>query len=388
MSLAEFQGIFWWEWTHRLIAQLIGVAFAVPFAWFLIRRQLPRRLIPYLVGLFVLGGLQGLLGWAMVASGLVDRPSVSHYRLAAHLSMDLTIYSLTLWTAFFVSRPRATLLTPVGDYAGRCSSTPSSGSAALAITIVWGAFTAGLRAGLVYNTFPLMGGGIAPPDLFGMHPWWSNFVENPGSVQFVHRMLAMTTGLIILALALRLRGKGIAPELGKLATALFVIVAFQITLGIETVLHQVPVWLGALHQANAILLLGIVVRTLFLLRLPYTRRNSSRGSSLTRGGVRLVRQGASIDQQGRAGHQHRKVAGAEQGDPRDVVGHTQPPERQGGANLLFQRLDSRQLVAFGLGLAFLNAGRADASRRQAQHAYLVRAPLHAEALGQADDAML
>ncbi|HTJ62680.1 MAG TPA: COX15/CtaA family protein [Alphaproteobacteria bacterium] len=271
MSLAEYQGIFWWEWAHREIAQLIGVAFAVPFLYFLARRQIPRRLAPYLVGLFVLGGLQGLIGWAMVASGLVHRPSVSHYRLAAHLSMDLTIYSLTLWTAFFVSRPRATLLTPVGDLRV-LRKHAALGLTMLAITMVWGAFTAGLRGGLVYNTFPLMGGGIVPPDLLGMHPWWSNFVENPGSVQFVHRVLAMTAGLIILALALRLRGKGIAPELGKLATALFVIVALQITLGIETVLHQVPVWLGALHQANAILLLGLMVRTLFLLRVPSAPR--------------------------------------------------------------------------------------------------------------------
>jgi cytochrome c oxidase assembly protein subunit 15 len=271
MSLAEFQGIFWWEWSHRLIAQVIGVAFALPFLYFLIRRQLPRRLVPYLVGLFVLGGLQGLLGWAMVASGLVDRPSVSHYRLAAHLSMDLTIYSLTLWTAFFVARPRGTALTRA-DHQPILQRHAALGLAALAITIVWGAFTAGLRAGLVYNTFPMMGGNFAPPDLMARHPWWSNFVENHGAVQFTHRMLAMTTGLILIALALRLRAPTVAPELRKIATALFAIVALQIFLGIETVLNQVPVWLGALHQANAILLLGIVVRTLFLLRAPATAK--------------------------------------------------------------------------------------------------------------------
>ena len=271
MSLSEFQGIFWWEWTHRLIAQLIGVAFALPFLWFLIRRQLPRRLIPYLVGLFVLGGLQGLLGWAMVASGLVDRPSVSHYRLAAHLSMDLTIYSLTLWTAFFVARPRGAALTPA-PHQPILQRHAALGLAALAITIVWGAFTAGLRAGMLYNTFPMMGENFAPPDLLAYHPLLSNFVENPGSVQFVHRMLAMTTGLILIALALRLRAPTVAPELRKMGTAVFAVVALQIFLGVETVLNQVPVWLGALHQANAILLLGIVVRTLFLLRTPITAK--------------------------------------------------------------------------------------------------------------------
>jgi heme a synthase len=271
MSLGEYQGIYWWEWTHRLIAQLIGAAFALPFLYFLIRRQLPRRLIPYLVGLFVLGGLQGLLGWAMVASGLVDRPSVSHYRLAAHLSMDLTIYSLTLWTAFFVSQPRAPALTPA-PHQPILQRHAVLGLTALAITIVWGAFTAGLRAGLVYNTFPMMGGNFVPPDLLAQHPWWSNFVENHGAVQFTHRMLAMTTGLILIALALRLRAPTVAPELRKAATALFAVVALQIFLGVETVLNQVPVWLGALHQANAILLLGIVVRTLFLLRTPTTAK--------------------------------------------------------------------------------------------------------------------
>jgi cytochrome c oxidase assembly protein subunit 15 len=266
MTLAEFQGIYWWEWTHRLIAQLIGVAFALPFLWFLIRRQLPRRLTPYLVGLFILGGLQGLLGWAMVKSGLDQRPSVSHYLLAAHLSGDLTIYCLTLWTAFFVARPRSAAAP--GENRPILQRHAAIGLAALAVTMIWGAFTAGLRAGLLYNTFPLMGGGIVPPDLLAYKPLLSNFIANPGAVQFVHRMLAMTTGLILLALALRLRAPSVAPELRKLATLLFVIVALQIGLGIETVLNQVPVWLGALHQANAIFLLGITVRTLFLLRAP------------------------------------------------------------------------------------------------------------------------
>jgi cytochrome c oxidase assembly protein subunit 15 len=271
MSLREFQGIFWWEWTHRLIAQLIGVAFAVPFLYFLARRQLPRRLVPYLVGLFALGGLQGLMGWAMVASGLVDRPSVSHYRLAAHLSLDLTLYSLTLWTAFYVSRPRAGISAPPA-LRPILRRHAAIGLGALAVTMVWGAFTAGLRAGMLYNTFPLMGGGIAPPDVLAFSPWWSNFTENPGAVQFVHRTLAMITGLTLMALGLRLRAPAIAPELRKLATAIFGVAILQILLGVETVLNQVPVWLGALHQANAILLLGLMVRCVFLLRAPTTQQ--------------------------------------------------------------------------------------------------------------------
>jgi cytochrome c oxidase assembly protein subunit 15 len=265
MSLAEYKGIFWWEFAHRLFARSIGVVFLVPFLWFLMRRQLSRRLVPYLVGLFALGGLQGLVGWLMVASGLVDRPSVSHYRLAAHLLMDVTLYALTLWTAFYVFRPRPVPLAPEGARRGLRRQT-IVGLSLLAVTMMWGAFTAGLRAGLIYNTFPLMGGQIAPPDFFALSPWWTNFTENHGSVQFVHRALAITTGLMLIGLALSLRQKPIGAELRRMGTALFLVVLLQIGLGIETVLNQVPIWLGALHQANAILLVGVLVRILFLLR--------------------------------------------------------------------------------------------------------------------------
>jgi cytochrome c oxidase assembly protein subunit 15 len=265
MSLADFKDIFWWEWIHRLFARSIGVVFLVPFLWFLARRQVSRRLAPYLAGLFALGGLQGVVGWLMVASGLVDRPAVSHYRLATHLSLDVTIYALTLWTAFFVFRPRPEPQAPEAARPG-LRRQAIVGLALVGVTMMWGAFTAGLRAGLVYNTFPLMGGAIAPPDFFALHPWWSNFTENHGAVQFVHRALAITTGLMLIGLALSLRQKVIGSELRRVGTALFVVVLLQIGLGIETVLNQVPVWLGALHQANAILLVGVLVRVLFLLR--------------------------------------------------------------------------------------------------------------------------
>ena len=144
MTLADFKGIFWWEWTHRLFAQMIGVAFALPFLWFLIRRQLPKRLVPYLVGLFALGALQGLVGWLMVASGLEDRPSVSHYRLALHLSVALTLYSASLWTAFYVFRPRSAGNVP-GDLVRPFRQHAKLAVTMLAVTMVWGAFTAGLR---------------------------------------------------------------------------------------------------------------------------------------------------------------------------------------------------------------------------------------------------
>ena len=265
MTLGAYKDIFWWEWAHRLFAQSIGIVFLVPFLWFFARGRISRRLAPYLAGLFALGALQGLMGWLMVASGLVDRPSVSHYRLAAHLSLDVTIYALTLWTAFYVLRPRPVPMAPeaMGQSLHRQAI---AGLALLGTTMVWGAFTAGLRAGLVYNTFPLMGGGVAPPDFFALAPWWANFTENHGAVQFVHRALAITTGLFLIGLALGLRHKSIGQELRRAGTALFVVVLLQIGLGIATVVNQVPVWLGALHQANAILLVGVLVRALFLLR--------------------------------------------------------------------------------------------------------------------------
>lgn len=259
MTLAEFQQIFFWEWLHRLWGHLIGIAYLVPFLVLLARRAVPRHAIRPLVGLFVLGGLQGVVGWFMVASGLNERPSVSHYRLAMHLLLALLIFALTVWTARGLWAPR-----PVRDAAAARTRPPAIAAlCALSLTLLWGAFTAGLDAGLVYNSFPLMGGGLAPPDLLAMQPAWINFVENHGAVQFTHRMLAYTTAALVIWTALRARAAGAAPRLARFSRGAIHVVLLQIILGIATVLMQVPTWLGALHQANAILLLTVLVLVLF-----------------------------------------------------------------------------------------------------------------------------
>ena len=193
MTLEEFKGIFFWEWLHRLWGRLIGIVFAVPFVWFLARKQIDRRLGLRLALFFVLGGLQGFIGWFMVQSGLDVRTSVSPYRLALHLGFALAIYALMLWTALDLLKMQAFRVS---------RDLRRHGWAALgflAITMIWGAFTAGLHAGEAYNTWPLMEGDVLPDAAFTILPKWKNVFENLALVQFTHRWLAPMTMLIILA---------------------------------------------------------------------------------------------------------------------------------------------------------------------------------------------
>jgi cytochrome c oxidase assembly protein subunit 15 len=257
MTLAEFQRIFFWEWLHRLWGHLIGIAYAVPFVWFVARRAIPSGWTRPILGLFGLGLLQGLVGAFMVASGLVDRPSVSHYRLAMHLVLALAIFVATIWIARGIASPRP----PATRSSARLRAHATGTFALLAVTIVWGAFTAGLRAGLVYDTWPLMGGSFVPSEWLDDAPAWVNFVENHATVQFSHRLLAYCTAALVLVLAVR--AVRLAPSLRRWALVAAHLVVLQVALGIATVLGHVPVWLGALHQANAILLLGSLTMLLF-----------------------------------------------------------------------------------------------------------------------------
>jgi cytochrome c oxidase assembly protein subunit 15 len=247
-SVAEFKQIFWLEFTHRLWGRLIGVAFALPLAWLWLRGKLTPALKPRLVALLVLGGLQGALGWAMVASGLIDRPAVSQYRLAAHLLLAVALYAYTVW-----------LILELGPQGARRDDarTRRKASALIAfllIVMTWGALMAGLRAGTSHNTFPTMSGYWIPPGLFGLEPWWINFFENGTTIQFVHRWLAMLLVLGVLVLAWRAH----RPE--TLAAAAMVLL--QLGLGIATILSGVEIAVATLHQAGAVLLLTalIVVR--------------------------------------------------------------------------------------------------------------------------------
>ena len=278
MSLSEFKRIFWFEYTHRLLGRVIGLVFIVPFAVFLWRRIIPPALVPRLLLIFALGGAQGLLGWWMVQSGLVDVPRVSPYRLTAHLTLAVLVYGLTLWTALSLLRP------------GTGASEPASGSGAglgrwavavlalASLTLLSGGFVAGLDAGLVHNTFPRMGSDWIPPDLFAASPWWLNLFENRTTVQFDHRVLAYL--LLVAVTALWWVCARHAPESARRwAHVGFAAVWVQAMLGVATLLLFVPIPLAALHQANALVLFTALLGLAFELRRPTPRAGGDRATA-------------------------------------------------------------------------------------------------------------
>ena len=258
LTVDGFRAIFWLEYLHRLFGRLIGVVFLIGFVILLLRRRLPRRLIPPLVALFVLGGLQGALGWYMVASGLVDRPSVSHYRLAAHLSLAIILYAWIVWLIARTGRPADGSGAPAAGAGGGGGLLPLAVYGAIAATVVYGAFVAGLDAGRIHNTFPLMGDALMPEDYIRPGRGLAELVANPVAVQFNHRVLAILTVLLVLILWWRTRARGAAPE-RLWAAWLLAAVLFQTGLGIATLLLYAPVWLAALHQAGAMLLVTAAV---------------------------------------------------------------------------------------------------------------------------------
>ncbi len=262
IALDDFKAIFWWEYIHRMWGRLIGIVFAAGFLWLLRRKQIDRRLLPHLVGLFLLGALQGVIGWWMVRSGFADRTDVSQYRLAIHLGMAFAILGYMLWLALtLIERPRMEAGDPASGYrlalAILCVAS---------VTVLSGGLTAGLDAGFIYNTWPLMGGSVTPAELFVETPIWSNFFENPATVQFDHRILAyLTTGLVI-TLWLRERHAPRSAHAARAMHVLLAVVALQITLGISTLLLVVPLLLAVAHQAGAIALFGAAVWTTHALR--------------------------------------------------------------------------------------------------------------------------
>lgn len=241
MSLEEFKFIYWWEWSHRLLGRLIGVAFLLPFLFFLIKGSLTRALAMRLAAIFILGGLQGALGWYMVASGLSERVDVSQYRLAAHLVLATIIFGAIVWVALGLGKERRA----IGDVR------PWFAMALIALIVVqvcMGGFVAGIDAGMGYNTWPLMDGRLVPDGLWAMSPAWQNIFENALTVQFFHRLIAYVIAVCVLIYAWRQRN---SPALVLLA-----IVLVQITFGILTLLHQVPLSLALIHQGGALILLA------------------------------------------------------------------------------------------------------------------------------------
>lgn len=258
MSLDEFKGIFWWEYFHRVLGRTIGLVFLIPFLWFLARRQIERPLIPKLVGIFVLGGLQGAMGWYMVKSGLVDDPRVSQYRLTAHLSIAFLIFISMVWVAFGLLAERTAV---AADTAMARLRRIGFRLALLAFyMVVTGGFVAGIRAGKAYNTFPLMNGDFVPPEIFMIEPWYMNFFNNMATVQFDHRLGAWLLIFLVPWFWWQIRHAAAATVRARaVASVLLVAVAIQVALGIATLLMAVPVPLGAAHQGGAMVVFGILL---------------------------------------------------------------------------------------------------------------------------------
>ncbi len=285
MSLPEFKSIYFWEYAHRLLGRLIGVAYAAPLVGFWLRGRLPRRLVPVLLGILALGFGQGLLGWYMVESGLVHRVEVSQYRLVAHLALALAIYSLILWTALGLARGSTDF-----DIAAVWRRAAEAVILLVGLTIAAGGFVAGTRAGLIYNTFPLMDGRLVPAGYAQLHPFIRNWFENIATIQFDHRLLAMTTAAaVLLVWAAGLRAALPAPTRVAL-WALLAAAAVQVALGISTLLYVVPIPLAAAHQAGAVILLTAAIVLRHTLRRPARHRRSSACDHIDAYDFRLVRE--------------------------------------------------------------------------------------------------
>ncbi len=267
MSLEAFKEIFWWEWFHRLFAHLIGCVFLLPFLYFWVTKKIRQGLMTNLVNIFLLGALQGVVGWLMVASGLVDRPSVSHYRLATHLTMAMLIFSFILWQALGLLWPE-----PHSALVARNKGWSLRMHLRLALlltvsTLIWGALVAGLHGGLIYNTFPLMNGELIASDAWALEPKWLNLFENATAVQLCHRWLAITTGVVVLSYGWRVASiEPLAPATRRLGFVLGAWVVVQISLGITTLLLSVPITTAVTHQAGAFILLSLLLAALHDLR--------------------------------------------------------------------------------------------------------------------------
>lgn len=264
MTLDEFKGIFWWEYIHRLLGRTIGLAFLLPLLWFALRRQIERSLLPRLIGIFCLGGVQGAIGWWMVKSGLVDTPRVSHVRLAVHLGTAFLIFSAMFWTALdLLAHERSARPSPERSTLARWSLVLC---AWIFVMVLSGALVAGTRAGYAYNTFPLMDGHWVPPGLAELSPWWDNLFHNLTTVQFNHRTIAWSLFFLVPLFWWRSRRIELPPAARRPINLLLGMLAVQIALGICTLLLQVPVALGAAHQGGALVLLALALWSAHALR--------------------------------------------------------------------------------------------------------------------------
>ncbi len=253
MSVDEFKTIFWWEYIHRVLGRLIGLVFFIPFVYFLIKKQIDKPLGLKLSGIFILGGLQGLMGWYMVMSGLVDDPHVSQYRLTAHLGLAFVIFAAMFWVATDLLYDRNK--SPHNPEALKGIRRFSIGlSWLIFIMVLSGGLVAGIRAGMAYNTFPLMNGHFIPPEIFMLEPWWRNFFDNMATVQFDHRMIAWILMFTVPYFWFKARKQQLSDSAKLACNLLLIMLVIQVGLGISTLLLAVPLILGAAHQGGAMLL--------------------------------------------------------------------------------------------------------------------------------------
>lgn len=255
MSLSKFKSIYWFEYSHRMLGRVIGLVFLLPFLYFLIRGKLTRPLTLKLIIMFILGGLQGVLGWYMVKSGLVDKPHVSQYRLTAHLGAAILIYGYMLWVAFGLLMENTQK-----EWAGNVKKLRIASlliTVLVCIMILSGGLVAGTKAGFIFNTFPKMNGAWLPPGLLSMQPVYMNALENVAAIQFSHRLLALTLTTITLLFWLSSLGVGLLKSSKIGLHLLLIMLAAQVALGISTLIYHVPAPLAATHQAGALLLFTI-----------------------------------------------------------------------------------------------------------------------------------
>lgn len=256
-NIEDFKSIYFWEWLHRVIGRSIGMVFIIPFFYFLIRKQLTKSTIKKCLILLSLGAFQGFLGWYMVKSGLVDMPDVSHYRLAAHLVTAFITFAATLWVALDLIYPnRKPANNPMrnlilGSYV------------VIIIQIIYGAFIAGLKAGLLHNHWPLMNeGAFMHHTVYVLDPFYKNLIENPSGIQFVHRIIAYIVVLLIFIIWKKSKKFNLTTLQKQGVNSLLVLVLLQFSLGVFTLIYQVPLWLGVAHQVGAFFLLTSITFTL------------------------------------------------------------------------------------------------------------------------------
>jgi cytochrome c oxidase assembly protein subunit 15 len=256
-SLSDFKNIFFWEYLHRLIGRLIGVVFLIPFVYFLWTKKLTDEWIKKSLLLFVLGGLQGFIGWYMVQSGLIERTSVSHYRLAIHLIIAFITFGAALWLVLQL------MVGNMLNHHGRSSLLPNWILVFVMLQIIYGAFVAGLHAGKIANTFPTMDGEWIPSGIFAMSPIWLNFFENVLTVQFIHRFLAFIIVICVTILWIQSRKNIFSVQQKRAASFCLFAVTIQFLLGIFTLLYKVSITLAMLHQIGGFFLFSSIIVAMF-----------------------------------------------------------------------------------------------------------------------------